>query len=105
MARHRPRRAQGSDRVGGGAAGVRLLLAGRAFAGLRTVFDKERKIVGLVFDDNNQSPGGDYGFDETVNRTVAVHSAALMETLEHIYGAKCIVRELKSSAASASGTH
>ncbi len=61
------------------------------------VFDKDRQIVGLVFDGNIQSLGGDYGFDETVNRTVAVHSAALIEALDHIYGAKRIVSELKGT--------
>ncbi|HZX93762.1 MAG TPA: S46 family peptidase [Myxococcales bacterium] len=59
------------------------------------VFNKELQIVGLVFDGNIQSLGGDYGFDETVNRTVAVHSSALIEALDHIYGAKRIVSELK----------
>jgi len=70
------------------------------------VFDKDRQIVGLIFDGNIQSLGGDYGFDETVNRSVAVHSAALIEALDHIYGAKRIVAELKGSAnnrASAAG--
>jgi hypothetical protein len=62
------------------------------------VFDKDRQIVGLIFDGNIQSLGGDYGFDETVNRAVAVHSAALIEALDHIYGAKRIVTELKGGA-------
>ncbi|HET9752123.1 MAG TPA: S46 family peptidase, partial [Myxococcales bacterium] len=61
------------------------------------VFDKDRQIVGLVFDGNIQSLGGDYGFDETVNRTVSVHSAALIEALDHIYGAKRIVAELRGT--------
>ena len=61
------------------------------------VFDKDRQIVGLIFDGNIQSLGGDYGFDETVNRAVAVHSAALIEALDHIYGARRIVSELKGS--------
>jgi hypothetical protein len=67
------------------------------------VFDKDRQIVGLVFDGNIQSLGGDYGFDETVNRTVAVHSAALIEALDKIYGASRIVSELKNGAGSAAG--
>jgi hypothetical protein len=70
------------------------------------VFDKERQIVGLIFDGNIQSLGGDYGFDETVNRAVSVHSTALIEALDHIYGAKRIVAELKGStegAASSAG--
>ncbi len=53
------------------------------------------EIVGLVFDGNIQSLGGDYGFDPAVNRTVAVHSAALVEALAKIYGAQRIVDELK----------
>ena len=68
------------------------------------VFDKDRQIVGLVFDGNIHSLGGDYGFDATLNRTVAVHSAALLEALDHIYGAKRIVAELKGAPASSSAS-
>ena len=39
-------------------------------------------MVGLIFDGNIQSLGGDYGFDAAVNRAVAVHSAALIEALD-----------------------
>ena len=46
-----------------------------------------RRVVGLVFDGNIWSLGGDYGFDETVNRTVAVDTAGLTEALDKIYGA------------------
>ncbi|HSP78799.1 MAG TPA: S46 family peptidase, partial [Myxococcaceae bacterium] len=38
------------------------------------VINKDAEIVGLVFDGNIQSLGGDFGFDESVNRTVSVHS-------------------------------
>lgn len=55
------------------------------------------EVVGLVFDGNIQSLGGDYGFDESVNRTVAVHSSALLEAMEKIYGAKRLVDEIKNS--------
>ena len=41
------------------------------------VIDRNAQIVGLVFDGNIHSLGGDYGFDPSVNRTVAVHSAAI----------------------------
>jgi hypothetical protein len=68
------------------------------------VFDKDRQIVGLIFDGNLQSLGGDYGFDETVNRAIAVHSAALIEALDHIYGARRIVSELKSAPGTAAGS-
>lgn len=54
------------------------------------------EVVGLIFDGNIQSLGGDYGFDESVNRAVAVHSAALLEALDKIYGAKRVVDELNA---------
>ena len=54
------------------------------------------EVVGLVFDGNIQSLGGDYGFDASVNRTVAVHSSALLEALDKVYGAKRLVDELKA---------
>lgn len=61
--------------------------------------NKDREVVGLIFDGNIQSLGGDYGFDETQNRAVAVHSAAILEALEKIYGAQRIVDELKGKPA------
>jgi V8-like Glu-specific endopeptidase len=61
------------------------------------VIDKEGKIVGLVFDGNIHSLGGDYAYDGKDNRAVAVHSAALLETLDKIYGAGRIVEEVKAS--------
>ena len=36
-----------------------------------------------------------------VNRTVAVHSAALLEAMEKVYGASRLVTEIKGSAAGA----
>ncbi len=59
------------------------------------VIDREARIVGLIFDGNIQSLGGDYGFDASVNRAVAVHSTALLEALEKIYGAGRLAKELK----------
>ncbi len=67
------------------------------------VFNKDLQIVGLVFDGNIQSLGGDYGFDETVNRTVAVAGEALVEALEKIYKADRIVQELKPRGAAPAG--
>jgi len=59
------------------------------------VINKDAEIVGLVFDGNIQSLGGDYGFDETVNRTVSVHSDALLEALQKVYGATRVLEELR----------
>ncbi len=59
------------------------------------VIDRDAQIVGLVFDGNIHSLGGEYGFDPSVNRTVAVHSAAILEALTKIYGADRLVQELR----------
>ncbi|WP_141324070.1 S46 family peptidase [Myxococcus sp. AB025B] len=59
------------------------------------VINKDAEIIGLVFDGNIQSLGGEYGFDESVNRTVAVHSDAIIESLKKIYGATRVLEELR----------
>jgi hypothetical protein len=58
------------------------------------VIDKAGNVVGLVFDGNIWSLGGDYGFDEKLNRTVAVDSAGITHALEKIYGATRVLEEL-----------
>ncbi|HKU40519.1 MAG TPA: S46 family peptidase [Polyangiales bacterium] len=60
------------------------------------VIDKNAEIVGLIFDGNIHSLGGEYGFDESKNRAVAVHSAAIVESLRVIYGAQRIADELRA---------
>jgi len=59
------------------------------------IINRNGEAAGVIFDGNIDSLAGDYGFDETVNRAVGVHSAALIEALDKIYGAKRIVEELK----------
>ena len=54
------------------------------------------ELVGLMFDGNIHSLGGEYGFDESKNRAVAVHSAAIVESLRVIYGAQRIADELRA---------
>jgi hypothetical protein len=51
--------------------------------------------VGVVFDGNIHSLGGDYYYDPKDNRMVALHSAAILEALSKIYGATRIVSELR----------
>ncbi|HTJ63418.1 MAG TPA: S46 family peptidase [Alphaproteobacteria bacterium] len=58
------------------------------------VINKNAEVVGLIFDGNIQSLGGDFGFDPVVNRAVAVNSGALREALAKIYHADRIVAEL-----------
>jgi hypothetical protein len=58
------------------------------------VVNAKNEVVGLIFDGNIHSLGGDYGLDESKNRAVAVHSASIVEALAKIYGADRLVKEL-----------
>lgn len=69
------------------------------------VFDRDLRIVGLVFDGNLPSLGGDYGFDAAVNRAVSVHSSAILEALSRIYGADRLVAELAPDRIGAPARH
>jgi hypothetical protein len=59
------------------------------------VINKDAEIVGLIFDGNIHSLGGDFGFDAAKNRAVSVHSEAIVESLKEVYGAGRILSELK----------
>ncbi|HZL99115.1 MAG TPA: S46 family peptidase, partial [Planctomycetota bacterium] len=58
------------------------------------VVNRAGQIVGLVFDGNIESLVGNYVYDETRNRTVAVHTAGMTEALLEVYGAESLVEEL-----------
>jgi hypothetical protein len=62
------------------------------------VVNKAGEVIGLVFDGNLESLGGEYGFDDRVNRAVSVHSAALIEALDKVYAARRLVEEIKGGA-------
>jgi hypothetical protein len=51
--------------------------------------------VGLVFDGNIESLAGNYVYDGTKNRTVAVHSSGMIEGLRKLYGADALADELE----------
>jgi hypothetical protein len=59
------------------------------------VLDEKGRLVGLIFDGNIHSLGGDYWFDPALNRATAVHPAAMLLALEKVYGARALLRELK----------
>jgi hypothetical protein len=59
------------------------------------VIDRNGELVGLVFDGNIESLAGDFVYDGTRNRTVAVHSAGMIEALRKIYGAGALADELE----------
>ncbi|WP_283150785.1 S46 family peptidase [Silvimonas soli] len=58
------------------------------------VINRNGQIVGLIFDGNIHSLGGAFYYDETLNRSVAVHSGAILEALDKIYGAGALVKEM-----------
>jgi hypothetical protein len=58
------------------------------------MLNTQGELVGLVFDGNLPSLGGAYWFDSAVNRAVAVDSAAIIETMNQIYGAQDLTREM-----------
>ena len=51
-------------------------------------------LVGVAFDGNIHSIAGDYWFDPTLNRTVGVNAAIMLESLSTVYGADQLVNEL-----------
>jgi len=59
------------------------------------VINREGEVVGLIFDGDIESLAGDFVFDGTKNRAVAVHSAAMIEALRKIYGAGALADELE----------
>jgi hypothetical protein len=58
------------------------------------VVNRAGEVVGLIFDGNIQSLGGTYGYDQSVNRAVAVNVGAMREALAKVYKADRIVKEL-----------
>jgi hypothetical protein len=58
------------------------------------VVNRAGELVGLVFDGNIESFVGRFFYDETANRTVSVHSAAIIEALNKIYGAEKLAKEI-----------
>jgi hypothetical protein len=61
------------------------------------VLNRNAQIIGLVFDGNIYSLGGDYGYDSQANRTVAVDSRVLLEGLQTVYRFDRIVTEIRSA--------
>ncbi|MGB9405928.1 MAG: S46 family peptidase, partial [Terracidiphilus sp.] len=59
------------------------------------VVNRDGELVGLVFDGNIESLAGDFVYDGSKNRTVAVHSAGMIEGLRKLYGASVLADELE----------
>jgi hypothetical protein len=59
------------------------------------VVDRNGELVGLIFDGNIESLAGDFVYDGSRNRAVAVHSAGMLEGLRKIYGVGALADELQ----------
>jgi len=59
------------------------------------LINKNKEIVGLIFDGNIESLPGNFIFDEEYNRTVSVHSSGIYGALKYIFKADRIVSELE----------
>jgi len=53
------------------------------------------ELVGLIFDGDIESLAGDFVYEGTKNRAVAVHSAGMLEGLRKIYGVGALADELE----------
>lgn len=60
------------------------------------MINRNGEIVGLVFDGNIHSLGGAFWFDSRFNRTIAVHSGAILETLDKVYGGNELSQEIQA---------
>ncbi|HEY6545697.1 MAG TPA: S46 family peptidase [Dokdonella sp.] len=63
------------------------------------VINQRAEVVGLVFDGNIHSLGGNYWYDERLNRAVSVHSGAILEAMRKVYHADRLVEELAAARA------
>jgi hypothetical protein len=60
------------------------------------VINRNGEIVGLIFDGNIESLAGDYIYDGSVNRSVAVHTAGMTEVLKKLYPVDPLLKELNA---------
>jgi len=58
------------------------------------VVNKDGEVIGLIFDGNIHSLGGEYGFNPDNNRAVAVQASVIIEALRKVYGAGHLADEL-----------
>jgi hypothetical protein len=59
------------------------------------VINRRAELVGLLFDGNIESLVGDFVYSEENNRSISVHSAAMLEALRKLYDASALADELQ----------
>jgi hypothetical protein len=60
------------------------------------LLDRDGNVVGVVFDGNAYSLGGEYFYDEALNRAVTVSSTAIEAALRDVYGMDALLAELRA---------
>lgn len=65
------------------------------------VVDRSARIVGLIFDGNIESLVGNFVYLEETNRSIAVHTAAILEALRKLYGAGALADQLEAEPSGA----
>jgi V8-like Glu-specific endopeptidase len=58
------------------------------------IISRSGEVIGLVFDGNIQSLGGEFGYDGRDNRAVSVATTGIVEALKSIYHADRLEKEL-----------
>ncbi len=58
------------------------------------IVNRNKEVVGLVFDGNIESLPGNFIYDEKLNRTVSVHAGGIYASLRYIYKADRLTNEL-----------
>lgn len=59
------------------------------------LLDREGRVVGVVFDGNIHSLGGEYFYDGALNRSVSVAATAIRTSLADVYGMDALLAELE----------
>jgi len=58
------------------------------------IINKNKEVVGLIFDGNIESLPGNFIFDEEYNRAVSVHAGGIYAALKYVYHFKRLMDEL-----------
>ncbi|HUO21020.1 MAG TPA: S46 family peptidase [Caulobacteraceae bacterium] len=60
------------------------------------LIDADGRMIGLVFDGNIHSLGGEYAYDGAVNRTIALSAQAIGQGLDKVYDDQRLLQELRT---------
>ncbi|HEY1425557.1 MAG TPA: S46 family peptidase, partial [Caulobacteraceae bacterium] len=58
------------------------------------VVNAKGQLVGAAFDSNIHGIAGDFTYDASLNRMIAVSTVAITEALQKVYGATALAKEL-----------